>query len=655
MDGFKLNLQHILKNLNWNVNLLLKVFVLMIVTNCQNNTINTKEDSENKKTISFFEKSKHKNISTIDRLKYLDSAFLTISKKNMDSLGLAILYNKSYCYYLLDKSDSSHYYDKYVYEKASQLKNKFYMARASRDIGIYFENKQSFDSSFFYHNISKNYFLDLKDSSQVGRRILRLGVIQKNHNDHFGAKETLTEALQYLKPSKDNNNIAIIYNELGTNNSKLFNYADAIDYYQKAIETSNSKSDMLSYKNNLAITYTDIGNYDTSTKLLGTLLSDSLLAKDSIFYARILHNYSYAKWKSGKSNLEASFVKALRIRKEKNDKLGMISSYTGMAEYYMGHLPDLSIKYLDTVIEISKQIKIPRAETDALKLLMKIAPENNIFKNRYIFLRDSLYEQELKVKTQFAKMKYDDRLKQETITDLETETFLKTAELSKQRVQKTMYLSLSCLFLFLGIVIFFFIKEKHRKEKIVGIYVTEKRISQKIHDELANDIYGVMTSIQYSVSLKKEKMLDALESVYNRTRDISHELGDINMQNFHLELKKLLSQFQTQDTAITVKGLDETLWENIQDYKKIAAYRVLNELLVNMKKHSKATLVAVSFVRNKRHLKIGYVDNGKGIGNDEKKGIGLKNAENRIHAIKGTFIFDTEPEKGTKITFLFPT
>ncbi|MCD8529424.1 MAG: hypothetical protein LRY25_01160 [Flavobacterium sp.] len=48
---------------------------------------------------------------------------------------------------------------------------------------------------------------------------------------------------------------------------------------------------------------------------------------------------------------------------------------------------------------------------------------------------------------------------------------------------------------------------------------------------------------------------------------------------------------------------------------KITLYRVLQELMVNMKKHSECTLVAIAFKNNPTTLEITYSDNGKGIQN----------------------------------------
>jgi glucose-6-phosphate-specific signal transduction histidine kinase len=51
----------------------------------------------------------------------------------------------------------------------------------------------------------------------------------------------------------------------------------------------------------------------------------------------------------------------------------------------------------------------------------------------------------------------------------------------------------------------------------------------------------------------------------------------------------------TDTTQIITNGLDSVNWPTIEKTKKITLYRVLQELLVNMKKHSNSSLVVLSF------------------------------------------------------------
>lgn len=603
---------------------------------------------------TLFSKSKEKNLNTEARLEYLIKAIQAIPEEQNDSLSLAILSNISYCHYKLNQIDSSHYYDKRILKKSLHIDSHLYSARASRDIAIFYENKEMYDSAFFYHTAAKNHFLTVSDSTQVGRRLLRLGIIQQNQNDHFGSKETLTEALSFFSKKNNRKHIAAVYNSLGTNNIKLTNYTDAIGYYNKAIEKTDHPEDLPIYKNNLAAALIQENNYSQAILILKEILVDSSIKEKPTEYARVLDNLAYAKWRNNENNSGHAFMEALQIRKAKNDKRGQIASYTNLGEYFSQPNPYMAKKYLDTVIQLSKQLKIPKAETDALKLLMDLEPKNTIVKDRYIFLKDSLYEQELKVKTQFAKMKYDDEQEKQRILILEAETAQKQADLAEQKVQKILFLSLSGLLLIGGTFFYYVLRLRHKKEKLQEVYITEKRISKKIHDELANDIYGVMTTMEHSKTFQKETVLDTLESIYNRTRDISHETGDIDTENYQDELKKLLSQFRNDDTAIAVKGLNDVRWDKVTEEKRIILYRILNELLVNMKKHSGASLVSFTFKVFKRELKIDYSDNGKGTKIPIEKGAGLLNTENRIKNSDGTFSFESEPGKGVRIRCTFP-
>jgi len=99
---------------------------------------------------------------------------------------------------------------------------------------------------------------------------------------------------------------------------------------------------------------------------------------------------------------------------------------------------------------------------------------------------------------------------------------------------------------------------------------------------------------------------------------------------------------------IITKNLSKVNWELIPELQKTALYRVLQELMTNMRKHSKATVVVLSFMQSGKKLKVAYKDNG--VGCDLKKGNGLTNAENRILSINGTITFESQINNGFHVT-----
>jgi signal transduction histidine kinase len=76
--------------------------------------------------------------------------------------------------------------------------------------------------------------------------------------------------------------------------------------------------------------------------------------------------------------------------------------------------------------------------------------------------------------------------------------------------------------------------------------------------------------------------------------------------------------------------------------------------MVNMKKHSSASNVAVRFENQQDQIIIYYADNGVGMQADTPRNNGLRNTGNRINSINGAINFDATVEKGLKIQISFP-
>ena len=633
----------------------LQILVLLFCCSCGSDIDWNLKTVRNNKVQTILDSAESQKDNLYLRLKLLDSAFNIKSLGKVDSLFLATIYLKSNTHYYLKQFDSANYYDNYLKMQAKVISSAYYLGKVHFNLAIQFRNEQRLDSAYYHYNQSKKYSEKLGDSVQIGRRLISMGIIQQYNGDYFGSKESLVEALKYLEEKKDSNSTASAYNELATNNKKLLNSTDAVDNYKKAIKLTTSQNNRLTFQNNLATVFRENKKYDESEKILKNILADSLAIKNPSNYARVLDNLAYSQWLDTQQVKEQEFLRALRIRKTENDKRGQIASYTHLGEFFSKQNPVKAVQYLDTVIHLSKQLKIPKAEQDALKFKMNLQPNNVKIRNRYVFLQDSLYRIGLKVKTQFAKMKYDDELKQRAIFELEAETAKKNTALAEQKTQKTIWLSTSGLLLFVGISFFYAFRQRHKKEKLQEVYATEKRLSKKVHDELANDLYGAMAKIQHDPNFEKEEMLDDLERIYRQTRNISHENAEIPTgADFVPNLKQLLGMYRNENTLITVNGLESNVFKNLEHYKKIAVHRVLNELMVNMKKHSNANLVSVTFETLKKTLILKYADNGSGAPPNINKGIGLQNTENRIKSIGGTFSFDSKPGKGVKVRCTFP-
>lgn len=210
------------------------------------------------------------------------------------------------------------------------------------------------------------------------------------------------------------------------------------------------------------------------------------------------------------------------------------------------------------------------------------------------------------------------------------------------------------------ISLFSLFKDKLKKEKIMSGYETETKLAKKVHDEIANEIYNILCYVSVkdlNTPEYKEKLLSDLDFIYNKSRNLSREINNIDTGNgYKKQLKLMLNEYQTPEVNIIIKDIDSIKWIKVCESKKIAAYRALQELMTNMRKHSNASIVVIQFKHKGNRISISYSDNGKGLTNNPNSTKnGLLNVENRMVSINGKVIFEPKPGKGLSLTLSYPS
>ena len=516
--------------------------------------------------------------------------------------------------------------------------------------------KSHYNSSFYYFNKSKIAFEYLKDSTSVAYNLIQMANIQQINGDYYGSKETLTEALPYVK--NDNNFKSAINNLFGIADKELAIYDDAIFYYNQAIKDSKDQLTKQSPLNNIAVLYIKQKKYDKAIVILKGILKTKEFDTFLKSKARVIDNLGFAYFKKGSNEKGLQLMlESLKLRKQINDSYGSIVSYTRLAEYYAKTDNKTSNQYAKKAYEIATQLNSVDERLEALSLLIS----NNAglqYAQNYITINDSIIKVRNNFKNKFAKIKYDSKKEKDENQKLR----LKNAEnqLSIQRGQYQQYLFI-IISLFLGVLIFYlrkYYRNKNRTEKLQTAYDTETRIAKDIHDELANDVFNTITFTQtqpLEIESTRETLVQKLDHIYARVRGISKENNSIDIKtNYALHLKEMLSTYNSENRNVIINNIEKVNWDLIEEIKKVTIYRVLQELMVNMKKHSEALVVVVKFGGDGKTIFIDYTDNGKGTQKDKIVKNGLLNMENRILSSKGTITFDTEPDKGFRVKITMP-
>lgn len=535
-----------------------------------------------------------------------------------------------------------------------------------RNKGIENYEKQNFNTSFDQFNKSKQLYETLKesgkkDSANIGYILILMGAIQQVNGDYYGSKETVTEALPYVK--KKSIYTASINNRLGIADKELSLYDDAIKYYKAAANDYKDPLDKLDPLSNIAAVYIQQKKYDNAIALLESILSKKISKEEAQATEDVVltDNLGYAYFKKGMDEKGFSLMnEALQIRNEFKDMYGSIASYLHLADYYAKKDIQKSNENALAAYNTATKLNSVDERLEALQILISNdhSAQNGKYVQRYFTLNDSIIKVRNNFKNKFAKIKYDAKKEKDENAKLRLEKAENLLSLQKATYLRIVFV---IVFIFLVILIAILIRYYRNKNKAIEVktsYNTETRIAKKIHDELANDVFHVIAfaeSQPLSTESTKENLLQKLDDIYGRVRGISRENNKIETgTDFIKSLKDMLSTYNTSERNIMVTNLESINWESIDEIKKITISRVLQELMVNMKKHSEANLVVIKFESDPKSIVISYTDNGKGC---EKKLMiknGLQNMETRIQAVKGTIDFDTEPGKGFRAKIAMP-
>jgi signal transduction histidine kinase len=113
--------------------------------------------------------------------------------------------------------------------------------------------------------------------------------------------------------------------------------------------------------------------------------------------------------------------------------------------------------------------------------------------------------------------------------------------------------------------------------------------------------------------------------------------------------------FEEAHPAVSIERMLTVSEEGIPDALKVDIFRIVQDALGNVARHSMATVVRLSLVEEDGELRLTIEDNGKGFDpalalRSRDPGVGLQSIGKRIGATGGRFVLESGPQRGTRIT-----
>lgn len=194
-----------------------------------------------------------------------------------------------------------------------------------------------------------------------------------------------------------------------------------------------------------------------------------------------------------------------------------------------------------------------------------------------------------------------------------------------------------------------------------------KRISQDLHDSIAQGVYSTIIGLHRLIDASSDErkrqiaVLDSeLHSLLNEIKGIAVDIRPAVLDSFGLDAAlRALAQRLEENTGLTIRLIIRTDTSQLSDDLATVLYRIAQESMTNVLKHTEADEVIVLLVGHDHRISLEVIDNGQGFSIDVQQGfnghsLGLMNMNERVKALHGVFTVDSVIGKGTTVKAEFP-
>ena len=604
-----------------------------------------KDESTRIKILASLTKN-YTRISIDSALKYSEIG-LDLAEKESDSENLAQMFVSSAGVFFRkgDPVKSRKYFFKAL-KIREKLKDTLGIALVKANLVSYYGKYKKLDSAMIYAIEAVDIIESKGNKREANMLKANIGALYQLKYNYDKALEYYLDALKYSKKVNFHNFTTTLYSNIAT----IYNYKNEIE---KSIE-SNLKSVEYAKKtdNNEMITKS-LNNLGSVYYNSGEIQKGILVLEEALIYAKKYNSntqitnikYNLAKYYFRQKKFNQSAELFIEVKKhfiDVNDKRKLF-----ITDNYLGY--------------------ISAYQRNFEKMLQ--------FKSDSDSISDVFMSEMNEKKMEELETKYQTEKKEKEL--LETRAEKAETELQLSKTRGWIFVLVCGL---LTVVILFFAIHQRNKRKAQEQITKEKergfkaiidaqeqersKIARELHDGVVQQIGSVILksrSLFASKNIEQDEqanqVLTSLENSNKDLRNISHQMMPIALKEFGIipALNDLLEGslgYANINYNLEHFNIDSRLPEKIE----ITIYRITQELINNIIKHSKATEVSVQLFKNQGNVLLIVEDNGVGFSSTKnKKGIGLLNITSRLDMVNGKVNFEPSPNSGTLVTVKIPT
>jgi signal transduction histidine kinase len=214
---------------------------------------------------------------------------------------------------------------------------------------------------------------------------------------------------------------------------------------------------------------------------------------------------------------------------------------------------------------------------------------------------------------------------------------------------------------------------KDKQQGLSGMLITAQekersRLAAEIHDDFSQRLALLALGLENAEEAIGTSPGEAVRQVHNLLnsaselgedlRTLSHRLHSSTLEALGLVpgVGALCKEFASQQ-GIEIDFLSDNIPRSVRPDAALCLFRIVQEGLRNLRKHSGATKAEVRLRRAGDRLLVSVSDEGVGFDVRQlgkKEGLGVRSMEERAHLLGGRFEIRSEPGKGTRIEAWVP-
>ncbi len=529
------------------------------------------------------------------------------------------------------------------------------------------------------------YATRIKSDSLRIRALNNLGNVYADKGNNPLSLQYYQQALQIAEVVKDNRNIAHIEKNIGALYISWKQFDQALSYYDRAMQRAlqiRDSSLVADCYNNKGTVYEQQGKLTEAIEVYKKAMEfyESARMLDGVAMVSCNIAIVYKTQKNYTQSL-AYNQRALQISQQLGDKW-MTASILNNTGYLFVEMHDYksAVDYCKRSLALAQEIKAPEIIVMAYETLALAAAGQGDYKNAFDYqkkfaeAKDQFINTESTKQLQELQVKYNTQKKENENKQLKLENEIKTTQAEKEHKDRILILIVSIVVIISAAAIFILVlrnsrsREMHRQQQLVNkaIFETEQqeryRIARDLHDSVGQKLSVVkmqLSSHSATDNAVPGKASGLLDEAIQEVRNISHNLIP---EELNFGLVRAIEELADNINATSACKADLEVSQEAEELKlprqfEVPAYRIVQETVGNMLRHSGASMITINVRCDDQNLLISLSDNGKGfdVGKlDSSTGIGWKNTQARVSLLSGEVAVSSQINKGTNIDITLP-